>query len=255
MAIPVPEAGPRFSVAENIRKSCFGSSPHTTNNRMELAGAIEGFRALKEPCEVEVVTDSEYVLKGITQWIENWKRRGWMTKAKKPVVNRDLWMTLDRLQSGHKVRWTWTRGHASHGDNNRADELATLAAASQTFSQDISLMYNSPAYDLRNAEPAAMDSLSRRVAHFESRDLRRHFRSDSLCASGDCARSRARVRDSRAFCSFPPRIRRTRPPRFRRPTRTATEWWNSPARVSRSSKHHASRPARRRAIRSIRSSA
>ena len=113
------------------KKELFGSSPHTTNNRMELAGAIEGFRALKEPCEVEVVTDSEYVLKGITQWIENWKRRGWMTKAKTPVVNRDLWMTLDRLQSGHKVRWTWTRGHASHGDNNRADELATMAAASQ----------------------------------------------------------------------------------------------------------------------------
>lgn len=141
------------------KKELFGSSPHTTNNRMELAGAIEGFRALKEPCEVEVVTDSEYVLKGITQWIENWKRRGWMTKAKTPVVNRDLWMTLDRLQSGHKVRWTWTRGHASHGDNNRADELATMAAASQTFWPGYKPDPQFPSYELRTAEPAAMDSL------------------------------------------------------------------------------------------------
>jgi ribonuclease HI len=141
------------------KKELFGSSPHTTNNRMELAGAIEGFRALKEPCEVEVVTDSEYVLKGITQWIENWKRKGWMTKAKTPVVNRDLWMTLDRLQSGHKVRWTWTRGHASHDDNNRADELATMAAASQTFSAGYTPDVQFPTYDLRNTEPAAVDSL------------------------------------------------------------------------------------------------
>jgi ribonuclease HI len=140
-------------------KEIFGSSSHTTNNRMELAAAIEGFRALKEPCGIEVVTDSEYVMKGITEWIEGWKRKGWVTKAKTPVVNRDLWMTLDRLRSGHKVRWTWTKGHASHRDNNRADELATLAAASQTFSKGYKPDVQFPTYDLRNAEPEAVDSL------------------------------------------------------------------------------------------------
>lgn len=141
-------------------KELFGSSPHTTNNRMELAAAIEGFRTLKEPCEVEVVTDSEYVMKGITQWIEGWKRKGWVTAAKKPVVNRDLWMTLDRLRSGHQARWTWTKGHASHEDNNRADELASLAAASQIFSKGYKPDVQFPTYDLRNAEPA-LDTLSR----------------------------------------------------------------------------------------------
>lgn len=137
------------------RKEIFGSSRHTTNNRMELAAAIEGFRALKEPCEVEVVTDSEYVMKGITQWIQGWKRKGWMTAAKKPVVNQDLWMALDRLASAHKVRWTWTRGHADHADNNRADELATQAAASQTFSKGYKRDVQLPSYDLPSAEAAA----------------------------------------------------------------------------------------------------
>jgi ribonuclease HI len=141
------------------KKEMWGCDDDTTNNRMELTAAIEGLRALKEQCEVEVVTDSEYVLKGITQWIENWKRRGWVTKAKTPVVNRDLWITLDRLQSGHTVRWTWTRGHASHDDNNRADELATLAAASQAFSAGYKPDVQFPTYDLRKAEPAAVDSL------------------------------------------------------------------------------------------------
>src|SRR5690242_18381482 len=82
-------------------KELWGSSPHTTNNRMELAGAIEGLRALKEPCEIEMVTDSEYVLKGITQWIQDWKKKGWRTAGKKPVLNQDLWMTLDRLVNTH----------------------------------------------------------------------------------------------------------------------------------------------------------
>jgi ribonuclease HI len=95
---------------------------------MELAAAIEGLRALREPCEVEIVTDSEYVMKGITEWIHGWKRRGWMTSGKKPVMNRDLWTRLDALAEYHKPRWTWTKGHADHEDNNRADELATTAA-------------------------------------------------------------------------------------------------------------------------------
>jgi ribonuclease HI len=108
-----------------------GSAPETTNNRMELTAAIEGLRALKEPCKVEVVTDSEYVKNGITTWIHGWKRNGWKTAAKKPVVNQDLWMELDRAANGHQIAWTWTKGHADHDDNNRCDELATQAARGQ----------------------------------------------------------------------------------------------------------------------------
>jgi ribonuclease HI len=109
----------------------FGSEAHTTNNRMEITAAIEGLRALREPCEVEVVTDSEYLKNGITTWIKGWKRNGWKTAARKPVVNQDLWMTLDELVAKHQIQWTWTKGHADHPDNNRCDELATQAAREQ----------------------------------------------------------------------------------------------------------------------------
>ncbi len=112
-------------------KEMFGSEPHTTNNRMEITAAIEGLRALREPCEVEVVTDSEYLKNGITTWIKGWKRNGWKTAAKKPVVNQDLWMTLDEIVAKHQMQWTWTKGHANHDDNNRCDELATRAAREQ----------------------------------------------------------------------------------------------------------------------------
>ncbi len=108
-----------------------GSEPHTTNNRMELTAVIQGLRAIKEPCQVEVITDSEYVKNGITTWIHNWKRNGWKTAAKKPVVNQDLWMDLDHETKTHDIRWTWTKGHAGHEDNNRCDELATAAAREQ----------------------------------------------------------------------------------------------------------------------------
>ena len=108
-----------------------GSEPHTTNNRMELSAVIHGLRAIKEPCKVEVITDSEYVKNGITTWIHNWKRTGWKTAAKKPVVNQDLWMDLDHETKTHDIRWTWTKGHADHEDNNRCDELATRAAREQ----------------------------------------------------------------------------------------------------------------------------
>jgi ribonuclease HI len=113
------------------KRELYGCDPHTTNNRMELTAAIEGLRALKEPCEVEIVTDSEYVKNGITTWIHNWKRRNWQTVNKKPVVNQDLWQELDELAARHRTTWVWTRGHASHDDNNRADELASKAAAGQ----------------------------------------------------------------------------------------------------------------------------
>ena len=117
------------------RKELYGCEKHTTNNRMELTAAIEGLRALRERCEVEVVTDSEYVKNGITQWITSWKKRGWVTAQKKPVVNRDLWEELDREVARHLTQWSWTKGHASHGDNNRADELASLAAKQQRSSE------------------------------------------------------------------------------------------------------------------------
>jgi len=113
------------------KKELWGSEPHTTNNRMELMAAIEGLSALKEGCEVEVITDSEYLKNGITSWIQGWKRKGWMTASKKPVVNQDLWKALDRQVERHKTTWSWTKGHASHADNNRCDELASRAARRQ----------------------------------------------------------------------------------------------------------------------------
>lgn len=109
-------------------KEISGGEPDTTNNRMEMMAAIQGLSALKEPCEVEVVTDSEYLKNGITKWMANWKRRGWMTKENTPVKNEDLWKRLDQEASRHRVTWSWTKGHASHEDNNRCDELARAAA-------------------------------------------------------------------------------------------------------------------------------
>jgi len=118
----------------NHKRELFGFAPHTTNNRMELTAAIEGLHAIKEPCEVEVITDSEYLKNGITQWIHAWKRKNWMKSDKKPVINSDLWRELDEEVNRHKTQWTWTRGHALHEDNNRADELATTAAREQRAS-------------------------------------------------------------------------------------------------------------------------
>jgi ribonuclease HI len=118
----------------NRKREMFGYAPLTTNNRMELTAAIEGLRALTQPCEVEVITDSEYVKNGITQWIHGWKRNNWITSAKKPVMNSDLWRELEEEVSRHKTTWTWTKGHAAHDDNNRADELAAMAAREQRAS-------------------------------------------------------------------------------------------------------------------------
>jgi ribonuclease HI len=108
-----------------------GFEPETTNNRMELTAAVRGLGTLKEPCEVEIVTDSEYLKNGITTWINKWKRNGWKTSSKEPVKNQDLWQQLDELNSKHETHWVWTKGHASHADNNRADELADQAARTQ----------------------------------------------------------------------------------------------------------------------------
>lgn len=115
-------------------REIFGCEPHTTNNRMELTAAIEGLKRLKQTCLVEIITDSQYLKNGITTWILGWKRNGWKSADKKPVKNQDLWMELEQLVNAHETKWSWTRGHASHEDNNRCDELAARAAREQISS-------------------------------------------------------------------------------------------------------------------------
>ncbi|SEP66077.1 RNase HI [Faunimonas pinastri] len=105
-------------------KELCGGEPATTNNRMELKAAIEALTALKWTVPVEVHTDSQYVRKGITEWIRNWKRNGWKTADRKPVKNAELWQALDALMAEHTVTWHWVKGHAGHDLNERADELA-----------------------------------------------------------------------------------------------------------------------------------
>jgi ribonuclease HI len=108
-------------------KELSGGEPETTNNRMELIAAIRGLEALKRPSKVTMVTDSQYVMMGITQWIHNWKRKGWKTANKKPVLNKDLWVRLLEAQEGHEVQWQWVRGHSGHPENERCDQLAREA--------------------------------------------------------------------------------------------------------------------------------
>jgi ribonuclease HI len=105
-------------------KELYGGEPATTNNRMELTAAIRGLQALNRPSKVALATDSQYVKKGITEWLPNWIRRGWKTASNTPVKNADLWRLLDQAQSGHQVAWHWVKGHAGHRDNERADRLA-----------------------------------------------------------------------------------------------------------------------------------
>ena len=107
----------------NERELC-GGEEETTNNRMELLAAIEALSALKQPCHVLLTTDSTYVKDGITKWLENWKRNGWKTAAKKPVKNQDLWIRLDEQSSRHRIEWCWVKGHSGHPENERADALA-----------------------------------------------------------------------------------------------------------------------------------
>jgi len=105
-------------------KAICGGEAHTTNNRMEIMAVIQALRALKRPCDVIVHTDSQYVQKGMNEWLANWKRRGWLTAEKKPVKNADLWQELDALVGLHTVSWRWVRGHDGDPGNERADELA-----------------------------------------------------------------------------------------------------------------------------------
>ena len=105
-------------------KEICGGEAETTNNRMELMAAIQALESLKKPCKVELHTDSQYVMKGISEWIHGWKKRGWTTADKKPVKNGDLWMRLDAARMRHDVDWRWVKGHAGHELNERADALA-----------------------------------------------------------------------------------------------------------------------------------
>jgi ribonuclease HI len=109
---------------ESIEKEIFGGQKDTTNNQMELSAAIEGLVFLKEPCSVELFTDSKYVMDGITQWIANWKKNNWRTAAKKDVKNKELWQKLDQLISYHQVQWHWVKGHSGDIGNETADLLA-----------------------------------------------------------------------------------------------------------------------------------
>ena len=104
-----------------------GAEPMTTNNRMEMMGAIAALSALRETCRVELYTDSRYLCDGMSQWLVNWKRRGWRTASKEPVKNEDLWRRLDTLAGQHQIAWHWVRGHAGHPENERADALANTA--------------------------------------------------------------------------------------------------------------------------------
>ena len=108
----------------------------TTNNRMELMAAIAGLQSLQEPCIVQLTTDSQYVKQGITQWIQNWKRRGWLTASKDPVKNVDLWKLLDVEVQRHQVDWHWVKGHSGHDENERCDILARDAAMSANLLED-----------------------------------------------------------------------------------------------------------------------
>jgi ribonuclease HI len=111
-------------------KELFGGEPETTNNRMELAAVINALASLKRPCTVEVYTDSQYVRNGITEWLAQWRRRGWKTADGKAVKNLDLWQALEREAGRHKVQWHWVKGHAGHDGNERADALANRGVAS-----------------------------------------------------------------------------------------------------------------------------
>ena len=116
----------RFGAHE---KELSGGEPATTNNRMEMMAAIRAFESLKQPVRAVLTTDSQYLMKGITEWLPGWQRRGWRTAANKPVKNVDLWQRLVAAMAPHQVDWAWTRGHVGHPENERADQLARDAIA------------------------------------------------------------------------------------------------------------------------------
>ena len=121
---PGPGGWGTVLIAGKHRKELSGGERETTNNRMEMMAVIRGMEALNRDCSVDVHTDSTYVMKGITEWLEGWKARNWRTASKQPVKNVDLWQRLERALDRHEVRWHWVKGHSGHPENDRADELA-----------------------------------------------------------------------------------------------------------------------------------
>lgn len=111
---------------QSRERELYGYEPETTNNRMELMAIIQALETLKRPCRVRAITDSQYVMKGVTEWMAGWKKRGWRTASRKPVANRDLWERLDAAMQRHEIEWEWVRGHTGHAGNERADQLANL---------------------------------------------------------------------------------------------------------------------------------
>ena len=124
---PGPGGWGALLVSDEREKTLRGGEARTTNNRMEMTAAIRALEALRRPCEVLPVTDSEYLRRGITEWLPGWKQRGWRTASKTPVKNVDLWQQLDALNSRHRITWQWTRGHNGNPGNERADALARQA--------------------------------------------------------------------------------------------------------------------------------
>lgn len=126
---PGPGGWGAILVYNGTRKEISGGEAETTNNRMELTGAIMALESIKRPCKVEMHVDSAYVKDGITKWIHGWKRNGWKTADKKPVKNVELWQRLDKAIAAHDISWHWVKGHAGHAENERADELARAGMA------------------------------------------------------------------------------------------------------------------------------
>ncbi|MEH6472617.1 MAG: ribonuclease HI [Halopseudomonas sp.] len=133
---PGPGGYGALLVYKDHRKELSQGFKLTTNNRMELLGAIEALASLNEPCQVILTTDSQYVRKGITEWIHGWKKRGWKTASKQPVKNVDLWQRLDVLNQQHQLDWRWVKGHSGHPENERVDDLAREAAEGNVLLDD-----------------------------------------------------------------------------------------------------------------------
>lgn len=125
---PGPGGWAAILVFKGVEKEVVGGEPQSTNNRAELLAAITGLNALKKPCKVKVVSDSQYVIKGITEWVAGWKRKGWRNAAGEPVKNRELWEQLVEAVAPHEVSWEWVKGHAGHHFNERCDQLAKAEA-------------------------------------------------------------------------------------------------------------------------------
>ena len=121
---PGPGGWGALLVYDDNEKRLFGGEPETTNNRMELMAAIMALESLNQSCQVQLTTDSQYVMKGITEWMDNWKKRNWKTANRKPVKNVDLWQRLDQAVQSHQVQWHWVKGHSGHTENEIADQLA-----------------------------------------------------------------------------------------------------------------------------------